>query len=478
MGADQGEGESGKVCIQCGITGTNHFGKAYYHTQLCKECNEVARNKQRLIDKKLKEEYNEALEKKVVFIIDVPSSDFHLVQTTAGLRCFEQHLQHCIMAGIDTETLPMFIKGVADKNPTALLQVAMRCQSEDVITDMVFIIDLYVLVQDSATHSLLSRLLQSLFSNENIIKLGQGLDLDIQELLDRYSSFIFGDNEVYSLASVLEISDMHDLYTTNEIQKVKVSLQRMTFDHLDMKLLKSKKLTLSNWHRRPLTPQQLQYAACDALVLLRLFDHLSTNATAGNIISEETIANLLKSFKFKNHSFRAKNVGNTRCEEKKAAASRPETTNSGSARAGGSAGNFSARKGESQKKNDTSSKKDVNVKASKPMASRKQNYQSHSKNATKGAARNDVVNRNSSSKSIRPAMDKCTFDQSGSGKPTTTSTNAPNSADSASKKNNNNVANRIGKGNSNPRANYGKNKINDTRHDNKGSNGQKKSKIN
>jgi len=49
-----------------------------------------------------------------------------------------------------------------------------------------------------------------------------------------------------------------------------MSLKNLTIEYLHCNLSKSQQL--SDWSRRPLNRSQLHYAACDALVLLRLFD--------------------------------------------------------------------------------------------------------------------------------------------------------------------------------------------------------------
>lgn len=296
-----------KVCLKCHMDTPNLFGKAYYFTSLCKVCNEDELEKQREVAKRNKEDFNAALRLLEVFKVDIPRDNFHVVVTIPGLLLFEAQLPHCLLAGLDTETRPMFKKGVSDKNPTALLQIALRCHSNNVTTDMVFILDLFTLTQQSSTRAHLSRVLLAFFENENIIKLGQGLDIDLKELMEAYPGDFFGGGPSPSpscciLSSVLEVSDLHDLFTEGKINKVKTSLQRMTFDHLHKNLLKSKKLTLSNWERRPLSHDQVNYAACDALVLLRLFDRLTTTSPTGGGISSETMKSLVKSFTFKNNT--------------------------------------------------------------------------------------------------------------------------------------------------------------------------------
>jgi hypothetical protein len=55
-----------------------------------------------------------------------------------------------------------------------------------------------------------------------------------------------------------------------------ISLRNFTRNYLHLDLNKS--CQLSNWGKRPLSDDQLEYAACDALVLLRLYDIMTCEA--------------------------------------------------------------------------------------------------------------------------------------------------------------------------------------------------------
>jgi len=68
----------------------------------------------------------------------------------------------------------------------------------------------------------------------------------------------------------------HFVQTLQPEIKSAVSLKRLVKMFLNFNLIKSQQC--SDWSRRPLAPEQLHYAACDALVLLRLHDAMAFEA--------------------------------------------------------------------------------------------------------------------------------------------------------------------------------------------------------
>jgi len=59
-----------------------------------------------------------------------------------------------------------------------------------------------------------------------------------------------------------------------------VGLQKLTHIYINKHLCKPKKISMSNWEQRPLTNKQIEYAACDAYVMLELFDNLICGNTS------------------------------------------------------------------------------------------------------------------------------------------------------------------------------------------------------
>ena len=289
-----------KICQNCGVDDSKLFGKSFRFHQICIECATARRDRDRAVAKQQKEEYNKALSRVDVYEMNTPSHKLNFIDSIGGLIAFENCFSNCFVAGVDTETRPMFKKGVSDRHPTSLLQIALRRDINSDIVEDIFLFDLLTLTQDESAVQELSRIIMSFFGSDKFVKIGQGLKLDIMQLLDGYSAIFFKNPNLFVTRNVLEISHLHDIFTENEVKKTTVSLQRMVFYHLNKKLNKSKSLTLSNWNARPLSERQVQYAACDALVLLHLYDHLLTthSVAAGGVLSESIPLQLLKSHEF------------------------------------------------------------------------------------------------------------------------------------------------------------------------------------
>lgn len=145
------------------------------------------------------------------------------------------------------------------KHPTALLQMATRSH---VHAEQCFVVDMLRIGKELMIQ--MGTVLENALMNKDVIKLGQGLTGDLQELCDSYP-------EVSAFQAARGILD------TNAMLKAlhpdvphAASLKSMVKTYLHCNLVKTQQMT--NWAKRPLTDKQLHYAACDALVLLRLYD--------------------------------------------------------------------------------------------------------------------------------------------------------------------------------------------------------------
>lgn len=210
---------------------------------------------------------NDHLDQSLPFYFDLPLACRVLVDSREQLELLDSVLGHVIMIGIDTETRPtLYNTPGMGRNRTSLLQLASRSERGN---EMVFIIDLICL----AELNLLNRLddiISPVFQDENITKLGHGLVYDFKELKEAYPDIIAFKN----IENILDTTNMYRKLRPNE--KNIISLKKLTKIFLHLNLIKSQ--TCSDWGARPLTEAQLHYSACDALVLLRLFDAMMYEA--------------------------------------------------------------------------------------------------------------------------------------------------------------------------------------------------------
>jgi hypothetical protein len=208
------------------------------------------------------------------FLYDLPlPSSLIYIQSIQELRRFEEIATKRVdLIGIDTETEPMH------GHKTSLIQLAVRYQETsgsmrkggeenkegDVIEERIFILDLLQLSGEDHELTLLNQIFQEMFQNESIIKIAHGLKQDVTELVASYPTL----TSLNRIAMVLETNSMHQKLNPQIV--LPVSLKYLARHYLNSNLVKAHQC--SSWGSRPLTPGQLNYAACDALVLLRLYD--------------------------------------------------------------------------------------------------------------------------------------------------------------------------------------------------------------
>ncbi|CCO22886.1 3'-5' exonuclease [Maridesulfovibrio hydrothermalis] len=146
-------------------------------------------------------------------------------------------LSKCKLLGFDTETRPVFRKGLS--YPPSLIQLATD--------DCVYLLHL--------SHISLSDYIKKLLSSADIIKTGVAVINDVKEL--RQVSPFDGKGFV----------DLGDLARSLEMQTN--GLRNLAANLLGFRI--SKGVQCSNWGRKELTPQQLTYAATDAWVSREIY---------------------------------------------------------------------------------------------------------------------------------------------------------------------------------------------------------------
>ena len=122
---------------------------------------------------------------------------------------------------------------------------------------------------DSLAASAISTLLSSLFTNSSILKLGFGLSGDFKRLESSYP----GCN-MYAFSSLVNIYDI----ASAPICKGR-GLSAVSFEVLGRSV--DKRFQMSDWQRRPLSEDQVDYAATDAGVLIAIYDAMRSSQLLG-----------------------------------------------------------------------------------------------------------------------------------------------------------------------------------------------------
>lgn len=221
-----------------------------------------------------------------------------LVDTMEGLRELERYLEvePSLPLGLDAEWRP-FSSGNDRRTPVSILQMASasRC----------FILDMLALVSSpyarvnrpftarglSETEELVNRVLSNLFASSRP-KIGFGFGTDLQRLQQSFPHLpVFGgsgrlldptdsdrtlvyvpyeDPVASPLVHYIDVMSIVRASDPTMTNIVRLSLRKIVELYLGAPL--SKEQQLSDWQLRPLSPAQIQYAADDAYVLVKLFD--------------------------------------------------------------------------------------------------------------------------------------------------------------------------------------------------------------
>ncbi|XP_043722158.1 uncharacterized protein LOC122669456 isoform X2 [Telopea speciosissima] len=179
--------------------------------------------------------------------------DIIWVDEVEGLRSATSHIEGCKVVGIDCEWKPNYEKG-SPPNKVSIMQIASE--------KTVFIIDLIRLFKDEpkALDSCLKRILHS----PNILKLGYNLQCDLKQLAHSY-----GGLECFKHYEML-------LDIQNVFKEARGGLSGLAQKILGAGLNKTRRN--SDWEQRPLSQNQLEYAALDAAVLVHIFRHVRSHS--------------------------------------------------------------------------------------------------------------------------------------------------------------------------------------------------------
>ncbi|KAJ8771811.1 hypothetical protein K2173_026988 [Erythroxylum novogranatense] len=186
------------------------------------------------------------------------------VDEVDGLRDATWHIENCKVVGVDCEWKPNYAKG-RKPNKVSIMQIASK--------KVVFIFDLIKLFRDASDSldSSLTRILQS----PRILKLGYNFLCDIKQLAHSYE-------EMKCFKHYEMLLDIQNVFKERQ-----GGLSGLSKKILGAGLNKTRRN--SNWEQRPLSQNQLEYAALDAAVLIHIFHHVGNQSQPTGIPEDPDI---------------------------------------------------------------------------------------------------------------------------------------------------------------------------------------------
>lgn len=180
------------------------------------------------------------------------------------------------MIGVDCEWTPVMNYLAGQRETASIFQIATK--------DEVFVIDVRRLFCDEV----LWELFVSKIMNSDLMKLGFGFETDLDVLRNSvHKNTELVPKKVLDLNRFGEwlmctVDGLVDEVTTKAADEFKLKgLTRISFLFLGKEL--DKWSQFSYWDRRPLTNDQFEYAALDAVVLIKIFEELKTRCSNLNV---------------------------------------------------------------------------------------------------------------------------------------------------------------------------------------------------
>ncbi|KAJ1383486.1 Ribonuclease H-like superfamily [Sesbania bispinosa] len=171
------------------------------------------------------------------------------VDEIEGLLDATCHIEGVKVVGVDCEWKPNYVKG-SKPNKVSIMQIASE--------KMVFILDLIKLHRE--VPGILDDCLTRILLSPRILKLGYNFQCDIKQLAH-------SNEELKCFKNYEMLLDIQNIF-----KEPRGGLAGLAEKILGAGLNKTRRN--SNWEQRPLTPNQLEYAALDAVVLVHIFRRL------------------------------------------------------------------------------------------------------------------------------------------------------------------------------------------------------------
>ncbi|KAG8085284.1 hypothetical protein GUJ93_ZPchr0010g8743 [Zizania palustris] len=173
-----------------------------------------------------------------------------------GLLNAISYIEACKIIGVDCEWKPNFEKG-SKPNKVSIIQIASDKKA--------FIFDLIKLYEDDP--EVLDSSFRRIMGSSNILKLGYNFQCDLHQLSQSY-----GELKCFQYYEML--LDIQKLF-----KGATGGLSGLSKKILGAGLNKTRRN--SNWEERPLSQNQKEYAALDAVVLVHIFHHVKGQSQFG-----------------------------------------------------------------------------------------------------------------------------------------------------------------------------------------------------
>lgn len=187
-----------------------------------------------------------------------------VVETVLEMQVCQRAMEHAIVVGIDAEWPPFMTSSGSPCASVVQLACLIASDGSGELHKKTFVIDIDT-VGDKAC---IRNAFKGLLKNPSCLKIGHSLDTDIKAVsaaLDCVGTPAVGAVEVTQLYTRLWHMGAPGLHGTFKMK----GLSAMLMDILGVSL--DKTLQCSAWEKKPLTPEQVLYAANDAACLLDLF---------------------------------------------------------------------------------------------------------------------------------------------------------------------------------------------------------------
>lgn len=173
---------------------------------------------------------------------NLPFENINVLNTIQQCHAIESELKNSTVLGFDTESKPTFNKGEISTGPH-LIQLATP--------EKAYLFQ----VNPETLHFLIP-----IFQDQNILKVGFGLKND---------AHLFRKKGI-ELNHIIELSKCFSSFGFKNQMGVKNAMALL----FNLNFPKSKTISTSNWARKKLTPQQVDYAAADAYAAVLVFFEL------------------------------------------------------------------------------------------------------------------------------------------------------------------------------------------------------------